>query len=71
MRNGILGLFRTILFEKGWKRFLEVEWIRDSAIPSRRLLNILGGILGLIALVLCAEYFGFFKMIDFYLYEDY
>lgn len=50
---------------------MEVEWIRGSAVPSRRLLNILVGILGLIALVLCAEYLGFFKMIDFYLYEDY
>lgn len=64
-------MFRTILFEKGWTRFLGIEWIRDSATPGRRLLKILGGILGLIALVLCAEYLGFFKMIDFYLYEDY
>jgi len=35
------------------------------------LLYILGGILVLVVLIVCAEYFGFFKMIDFYLYEDY
>lgn len=64
-------MFRTFIFGKGWKRFSESEWLRDFAIPGRHLLKILGGILGLIALVLCAEFFGFFKMIDFYLYEDY
>jgi len=35
------------------------------------MLKFLGGVLALIALVLFAEIFGFFKMIDFYLYEDY
>lgn len=64
-------MFRTIIFEKGWKRFSEIERVQGSTFPSKRMLKFLGGVLALIALVLFAEIFGFFKMIDFYLYEDY
>jgi len=67
----IWGLFRATISAKAWKPFSEINWGGASANHGRRLLYILGGILGLVLLVLIAEYFGFFKMIDFYLYEDY
>jgi len=66
-----LGLFRATTFAKGWKQFSEIDWGSASANHGRRLVYILGGVLGLILVIVIAEYFGFFKMIDFYLYEDY
>ncbi len=67
----IWGLFRALIFAKAWKPFSEIDWGSGPANHGRRLVYILGGVLGLILLIVIAEYFGFFKMIDFYLYEDY
>jgi uncharacterized membrane protein len=40
-------------------------------IENKRRYYILAAVLAAILLVFCAEYFGFFRMVDFYLYEDY
>ena len=38
---------------------------------KRKLFFILAAVLMALGLILCAEYLGFFRMVDFYLYEDY
>lgn len=38
---------------------------------QKRRLYILGALLGALVLLAGAEYMGFFRMVDFYLYEDY
>ncbi len=57
-------------------RWLEAlrGWIGGPTLTPgsrRRLYTALAVVLMAIGLVLCAEYFGFFRMVDFYLYEDY
>lgn len=64
-------MFRATISAKAWKPFSEIDWSWATNTHGRRLLYLLGGILVLILLIVCAEYLGFFKMIDFYLYEDY
>lgn len=71
MRNVIWGLLRDTICERVWKPFLVIDWNRFTPVHGRRYLLLVGGVVLVTILVLCADYFGFFKMVDFYLYENY